>query len=62
MADDDQARANAIRSILSQLRQAIVSARAAGLTVQVPAMVGHWLDTGSAPGEPEYWSIKRESL
>ena len=60
--DDDQAHANAIRSILSQLRQAIVSARAAGLTVQVPALVSHWLDTGSAPGEPAYWSIKRESL
>ena len=59
---DDQQHANAIRSILSQLRKAIVDARAAGLTVQVPAMAGNWLDTGHAPGEPGYWVIKRESL
>lgn len=59
---DDEALATAIRTKLGELRQAIVAARAAGLTVQVPALVSHWLDTGTAPGEPAYWTIKRESL
>ena len=59
---DDQALATAIRTKLNDLRQAIVAARVAGLTVQVPALVSNWLDTGRAPGEPGYWVIKRESL
>lgn len=59
---DDEALAIAIRTKLGELRQAVVAARNAGLTVQIPAMVSNWLDTGHAPGEPAYWTIKRDSL
>lgn len=58
----DQELANDVRAKLQALRKAVEDARAAGLVVSVPTLAGHWLDTGTAPGEPSRWSFTRTSF
>ncbi len=58
----DQEMADDIRAKVRALRDAIVVAREAGLKVDIPLLVGQWLDSGHAPGEPAMWEIKRRTL
>ncbi len=60
--NNDQEMADDIRAKVQALRGAIVLARAAGLQVDIPLMVGQWLESGHAPGEPAVWNIKRRTL
>jgi len=58
----DQEHADDIRAKAQALRDAIIAAREAGLTVRIPLMLPQWLESGHAPGEPSAWTIKRSSL
>ncbi len=58
----DQDMADDIRTKVQKLRDSIVSARNAGLIVEIPLLLVHWLENGNAPGEPAVWTIKRKSL
>lgn len=56
----DKALADHVRSKLAQLRDAIMDARQAGLTVVVPELVHLYLLEGVASGGPLDWKISRD--
>lgn len=56
----DRRQADHIRHKLEQLRDAIVGAREAGLTVVVPELTHLYLDAGTASGGQSDWRISRD--
>jgi hypothetical protein len=55
----DEFAANLVREKLAHLRDAILDAESAGLTVEVPGSVHLYLEGGTASGSPSDWKIYR---